>query len=47
MAIATRAGRDDRWSETIAVGSEGFVEQVKIELGFRAQRRQVGAGRFV
>jgi hypothetical protein len=24
------AGRDDRWSESIAVGSEGFVEQVKM-----------------
>jgi len=30
------AGRDDRWSESLAVGSEGFVEQVKMELGFRA-----------
>ena len=29
--------RDDRWSESIAVGSESFVEQVKVELGFRAQ----------
>ena len=35
------ARRDDRWSESIAVGSEGFVEQVKIELGFKAQHRQV------
>jgi len=25
----------------IAVGSEGFVEQVKIELGFRAQHREI------
>jgi hypothetical protein len=23
------AGRDDRWSESLAVGSEGFVEQGK------------------
>jgi hypothetical protein len=23
------ARRDDRWSDSIAVGSEGFVEQVK------------------
>jgi hypothetical protein len=29
------------WSESIAVGSEGFVEQVKNELGSRAQHRQV------
>jgi hypothetical protein len=35
-------GRDDRWSESIAVGSEGFVEQVRIELGFRDQHRQDG-----
>ena len=35
------AGRDDRWSESLAVGSEGFVEQVKMELGFRAQHRQL------
>jgi hypothetical protein len=35
------ARRDDRWSESIAVGSEGFVEQVKIESGFRAQHREV------
>jgi len=34
------AGRDDRWSESLEVGSEGFVEQVKMELGFRAQHRQ-------
>jgi hypothetical protein len=27
--------------ESIAVGSESFVEQVKIELGFKAQHRQV------
>jgi hypothetical protein len=35
------ARRDDRWSESIVVGSEGFVEQVKIELGLGAQHRQV------
>jgi hypothetical protein len=29
------ARRDDRWSESIAVGSEGFVEQVKNEFGFQ------------
>jgi hypothetical protein len=31
--------RDDRCSESIAVGSERFVEQVKNELGFKAQHR--------
>jgi hypothetical protein len=35
------ARRDDRWSESRAVGSEGFVEQVKMELGFKAQNREV------
>jgi hypothetical protein len=38
------ARRDDRWSESIAVGSERFVEQVKNELGFRAQHRQDAVG---
>ena len=35
--------REERWSESIAVGSEGFVEQVKLELGLKAQYRQVAA----
>jgi hypothetical protein len=35
------ARRDDPWSESIVVGSEGFAEQVKNELGFRAQHRSV------
>jgi hypothetical protein len=35
------ARRDDRWSASITVGSERFVEQVKIELGLRAQHREV------
>jgi hypothetical protein len=40
-------GRDDRWFESIAIGSEGFVKQVKNELGLRAQHRQVfGGGLF-
>jgi putative transposase len=29
---------DDHWSDPIAVGSEGFVEQVKNELGLRKHR---------
>lgn len=33
------AARDSRWSESVAVGSEGFVDQVKIELGFKEQHR--------
>jgi REP-associated tyrosine transposase len=35
------ARRVERWSESIAVGSEEFVEQVKNELGFKAQHREV------
>jgi len=30
--------RDDRWSESIAVGSLAFIENVKSELGFNAHR---------
>jgi len=37
------AARDDRWSESIAVGSESFVDQVKIELGIQARHRRVAA----
>jgi putative transposase len=33
--------RDNLWSESIAVGSEEFVEQMKIELGLGAQHREV------
>jgi predicted RNase H-like HicB family nuclease len=33
--------RDDRWSESIAVGSLAFIDQVKNELGFKADHRDV------
>jgi len=33
--------RDDRWSESVAVGSKQFVEQVKTELGSAVGRRQI------
>ena len=33
--------RDDRWSESIAVGTLGFAEKVKNELGFKAAHRDV------
>ena len=33
--------RDDRWSESIAVGSLAFVDKVKSELGVRATHRDV------
>lgn len=36
-----RGGRDDRWSEAIAVGGLGFVESVKGELRSRAMHRAV------
>ena len=35
--------RDDRWSESVAVGSDQFVEQVKNELGSAIGRRQIAA----
>jgi putative transposase len=33
--------RDDRWSESIAVGSLAFIDKVKSELGLRAAHRDV------
>src|SRR5258708_7421514 len=36
--------RDDRWSESVAIGSEQFVERVKAELGSAVGRRQIVAG---
>jgi putative transposase len=33
--------KDARWSESVAVGSERFTEEVKRELGLRAKHRQV------
>jgi putative transposase len=33
--------RDDRWSESIAVGSLAFVENVKDQLGIKAAHREV------
>jgi len=36
----TRAQRDVRWSEAVAVGSLAFVEKVKGELGARAIHRE-------
>ena len=33
--------RDDRWSESIAVGGLAFIDQVKNELGFKADHRDV------
>ena len=36
-----RQGREPRWTESIAVGSESFVEQTKASLGIRAIGREV------
>ena len=36
-----RALRENRWSEAIAVGSLAFIDQVKNELGFKANHRDV------
>ena len=33
--------RDERWTESIAVGSQSFVERVKRELGIPARRRAI------
>ncbi|MGH7846921.1 MAG: transposase [Candidatus Binatia bacterium] len=42
-----RAVRDHRWSESIAVGSLSFVENVKRDLGSRAAHRAVEENQFV
>ncbi|HEU4342125.1 MAG TPA: transposase [Candidatus Binatia bacterium] len=39
-----RTLREDRWSEAIAVGSLGFLESVKSELGTKAMHRGVEQG---
>ena len=33
--------REDRWTQSIAVGSEGFIETLKRKLGHRARGRGV------
>ncbi len=33
--------RDERWSESIAVGSESFIDQVKASLGIKAKHKEV------
>jgi hypothetical protein len=33
--------RDDRWTELIAIGSRTSIDQVKNELGFKADHRDV------
>ena len=36
-----RLDRDSRWTESIAVGSEGFVAETKVKLGIRGRGRYV------
>ena len=36
-----RSGRDERWSEALAVGSEPFVRRVHAQLGIRALDRSI------
>jgi hypothetical protein len=38
--------RDDRWSESIAVGSLAFIDKMKSELGVRAAHRDVIEARW-
>ena len=35
------AGRDERWSESLAVGSQAYLDQIKTELGRRASHRRI------
>ena len=39
-----RKGRQDEWTDSIAVGSESFIEKVKSMLGFKARGRDVVKG---
>jgi putative transposase len=34
-------GRESCWTESIAIGSKGFIEKIKNELGFRAVHRKI------
>jgi putative transposase len=38
---AERSARNGKWSESIAVGSKGFVARVKKQLGLRAKGRKI------
>jgi hypothetical protein len=34
-------GKEDKWTQSIAVGSKSFVERIKESLGFRAACRKI------
>ena len=36
-----RHGREEEWTDSIAVGNRAFVEKVKTLLGFRAKGRKI------
>jgi putative transposase len=36
--------RQEEWTQSIAVGSRPFVDNVKELLGFRAKSREIGGG---
>ena len=38
---AGKTVREDRWSDSVAVGSEAYVEKVKRELDSRARNRDI------
>jgi REP-associated tyrosine transposase len=38
---ANRHERDHKWSQAIAIGSEGFIAKIKKELGMKVIHRQV------
>jgi putative transposase len=35
------SGKEDKWSQSIAVGSESFIEKIRGALGFRAKGRKI------
>jgi hypothetical protein len=37
--------RQSKWTESVAVGGKGFVENVKAQLGLRAKGRRISEGR--
>jgi putative transposase len=40
MPTANR-GKENKWTQSIAVGSKAFVEKIKESLGFRAKGRKI------
>jgi 3-hydroxyisobutyrate dehydrogenase-like beta-hydroxyacid dehydrogenase len=38
---AENKGREAKWTQSIAVGNESFIEKIKEALGFRARGRKI------